>query len=529
MLVIDTKIAEVQAFRGSAVLTRMGKVFLKKGENRFYLTGAFRNLDAGSIRFWYTDAELSGAVQLLDRRPSDDEEVSSGEDAEIISRERELELIKRSIADRKFDLDVWMEYTRKAGASADPEGLEDLLKTLETRRKETYGILDELEMKKREAENELRKLRECEDERRKAAESPCLEVRTFAEEDTEARFRVEYRVTNAGWDPSYELVIDKLAAPYTVLFKGSIRQNTGEDWRNVQVTFSGTEPQMSFSQPSLRPVYLGIRENPLPKPRASRHSGFQIASMEDSDASFGAMDFSEESMPFSEGSLAFSEDTVSPSRRLTMQEASTIRNEATTEFLAAGRWDIPGDGRIVSIDIKSYESEEGLTLTAYPFAGNHVWYETKLPDEMRPELLGGMASVYIERAFFGKKFISPDSMEDDARLTLGNDRQILVQRRQTRREKSKVMLRSQEKTLVEYETAISNRRGEAVDILVYDRVPVSKDNSITVTVSELSGGKMAEEREGVVCWQLHLEGGEQKKLVLSYQITFPAGKTVREN
>ena len=47
--------------------------------------------------------------------------------------------------------------------------------------------------------------------------------------------------------------------------------------------------------------------------------------------------------------------------------------------------------------------------------------------------------------------------------------------------------------------------------------------NITVTAEELSGGKLDKER-GFVTWELQLQPGEQRELILQYRVKYPKSR-----
>ena len=70
---------------------------------------------------------------------------------------------------------------------------------------------------------------------------------------------------------------------------------------------------------------------------------------------------------------------------------------------------------------------------------------------------------------------------------------------------------------------VKNTRKEAVSLTLQDQIPVSQNSNINVTVEELSGGKLNQER-GFVTWQLQLQPGEQRELILQYRVKYPKNR-----
>ncbi len=80
-------------------------------------------------------------------------------------------------------------------------------------------------------------------------------------------FELSYLVNHASWYPSYDIRVADINSPLKLVYKANVQQNTGEDWENVQLTFSNANPYKSGDLPILRPYYLnyvsaGYNPNP---------------------------------------------------------------------------------------------------------------------------------------------------------------------------------------------------------------------------------------------------------------------------
>jgi hypothetical protein len=70
---------------------------------------------------------------------------------------------------------------------------------------------------------------------------------------------------------------------------------------------------------------------------------------------------------------------------------------------------------------------------------------------------------------------------------------------------------------------VKNTRKETVSLLLQDQIPVSRNSDISVTTEELSGGTLNKE-QGIVSWQLQLQPGEQRELILQYKVKYPKSR-----
>jgi len=76
-----------------------------------------------------------------------------------------------------------------------------------------------------------------------------------------------------------------------------------------------------------------------------------------------------------------------------------------------------------------------------------------------------------------------------------------------------------------WKLSVRNTRPEPVTLTLYDQLPVSRNNNITVTAEEISGGRL-DEAKGIITWQITLQPGEQRDLALRYKVKYPKGRNL---
>ncbi len=92
--------------------------------------------------------------------------------------------------------------------------------------------------------------------------------------------------------------------------------------------------------------------------------------------------------------------------------------------------------------------------------------------------------------------------------------------------KSQVIGNSLKETFM-YEIVIRNNKESAVTISIQDQVPVSQNGDITVDVINISGGVL-EPLSGIISWNLTLQPGETKQLILHYSIKYPKNQKIEK-
>jgi Domain of unknown function (DUF4139) len=67
---------------------------------------------------------------------------------------------------------------------------------------------------------------------------------------------VEYIVPNSNWYPTYDIRVKDVASPIEAQMKAKVRQNSGEDWREVKLILSTGEPKRTGIKPELGTWFL---------------------------------------------------------------------------------------------------------------------------------------------------------------------------------------------------------------------------------------------------------------------------------
>ncbi|HSH65300.1 MAG TPA: mucoidy inhibitor MuiA family protein, partial [Bacteroidia bacterium] len=79
---------------------------------------------------------------------------------------------------------------------------------------------------------------------------------------TACEFELKYVVQNAGWYPSYDVRAKSIEEPVELRYKANIHQNTKEDWKNVQLKLSSSDPNAGSVAPELKTYYLDYNTMP---------------------------------------------------------------------------------------------------------------------------------------------------------------------------------------------------------------------------------------------------------------------------
>ena len=179
-----------------------------------------------------------------------------------------------------------------------------------------------------------------------------------------------------------------------------------------------------------------------------------------------------------------------------------------------------------------YEEEASMALDVEQSQGQ-MGYEfeidafliAQVTDWEKLNLLEGEANVYFENTFIGKSIMNVAQQNDTLSFSLGRDKRIMIQRTKENEYTSRKFMGSNQTQSIAWKLSVRNTRPEPVTLTLYDQLPVSRNNNITVTAEEISGGSL-DEAKGIITWQITLQPGEQRDLALRYKVKYPKGRNL---
>lgn len=86
--------------------------------------------------------------------------------------------------------------------------------------------------------------------------SSVVKVVVSSEKQMEGNVKLEYIIDEAGWTPNYDVRIKDVDSPLSLTYKAKVFQNTGEEWKDVNMTLSTGNPSISNYKPELNTYYL---------------------------------------------------------------------------------------------------------------------------------------------------------------------------------------------------------------------------------------------------------------------------------
>jgi uncharacterized protein (TIGR02231 family) len=330
------------------------------------------------------------------------------------------------------------------------------------------------------------------------------------------KIEVSYLVSQCGWTPSYDLKAKDLNAPVELSYKASVHQNTGEEWKDVNLTLSSSNPYLQQTKPILSTWYISYYDPSYYNQRSQGYYDDYYQDMKkgkESSAAYGGVPAMQEKLSASPNGIATTAD----------QFTTQIQNMVNAEFEIKLPYTIKSNNEphLVSIAKETLKAEYILALV--PKMDKNAFLVANITDWEDLNLLPARANIYYDGTYVGQSYLDPMSMEDTLRLAMGRDNNITaIRKKQKDKEKEKVLGENKVKSLA-YEINIKNTHGYNVDMIIEDQIPVSNVDDIKVEM--INKGKAGlNELTGFLTWKTKLKAGASEKLTYEYQVKYDKDK-----
>ena len=259
---VKTSVEKVTLFIDGAQVTRTEQVDIPAGNSTLVFTGLSPYLDDKSMQvaakgrftvtavnrlFNHTDSlERSARQQALEQELANIRQQQKKQQAarEVIDAESDLLKVNCSVGNRNA-------ATPLAAIKELNEYYASRMEELKRRTLELEGQLKTLSEREQQVLADLTQLGG-----RQTAPMSEVEVRIESPAACKGVFTLTYYVRNAGWFPSYDIRSGGLSEPVEISYKANIFQNTREEWKNVALTLSSSNPTTGSIAPQLKTWWL---------------------------------------------------------------------------------------------------------------------------------------------------------------------------------------------------------------------------------------------------------------------------------
>ena len=508
----ESSISEVTLFLNKAQVTRLVKQTLAPGRTDLIVTGLTPQLDPQSIQ-----VAAKGNLMILgtSHRLNYLSEIARTkslkallDSSALCQRHIQTESSTRAVLDREEQMIMANQKISGTNQNLTVAELRAMADFYRTRLTEIANSRTKADEQLRIWNERLARISRQINEQNELARRNTSEIVISVQSDkgTPAQFEISYVTGNAGWTPEYDLRSAGTKDNLTLDYKAKVRQATGEDWENVQMTLSTANPNLGGVKPQLEPWYIDfapeLRELSLQRKRAMP-AGAAPVQME------MRMDMAQAM-----------EDAATLDEVVSMVETSL-----NVEFRVAPPTTVRSSSKPVQVDIRKATVNAAYEYSVVPKLDDDAFLMARLTGWDALNLLPGEANIFFEGTFVGKTYIDPNNLRDTLSISLGRDQRIVVSREKVKDMSSRKMIGSSQRETAAWQISVRNSKSEPVRIIVEDQMPISQNSQLELTQSDAGGAKW-DTTTGKLEWTLNIPAGETRKVGFRYEVKYPKDKRV---
>jgi hypothetical protein len=259
---ISSDLSKVTVFFLGAQVEHQAKKSLSKGKQELIFTKLTDFLDANTVQ-----VKATGDLTILSvrtRKNYEDIRISNDKMNELNSQRKILE---KKENDLRSEFDILTLDKDLIMRNRELKGINEGIKMTELKDAFTFmhQKLTEITVRQSAIRDELEKLvkdiNKLEQEIVSQRSKPIINyseivVEVDVENTTEATFTFNYISPNASWKPYYDMRSDGIGKQINLEAKALVSQNTGVEWKNVDMVLSTNDPYENSKEPNLQPWYI---------------------------------------------------------------------------------------------------------------------------------------------------------------------------------------------------------------------------------------------------------------------------------
>jgi uncharacterized protein (TIGR02231 family) len=360
-------------------------------------------------------------------------------------------------------------------------------------------------------------------------------VTTVVTAPSQVNIALTYLVNQASWEPKYNIRAAADGSIATIEYDALLIQRTGEDWENVKLTLSTAQPTIAANPPSLQPWFVDIidtkalgrgfgREAASVPAEADRLADHQAMPMDAAGAEAGnpIMLGVELRTKLAELGQSAAVSGAGPSVTFQLPRLVSVKSSSDQQQTT----------RIASID-----AQPQFIHIAVPSLTEAVYVRGDLVNASSYQLLSGPAAIFVGADYVGPTTLAAVAPQGEFELHFGIDQAVKATRQLVSKKTSKTgLFNGGLRTLYDYRLTIDNGAGKAINLELWDRVPMSRSDDVKINVADLSHPLATdadyvetEKPQGMLKWDLRIPANASGKSaeVVTYQLTVDRAADVK--
>lgn len=421
------------------------------------------------------------------------------------TRIRALEDQQAALQAERTALDLVLGYLKGAGAGEIKGGVQAA--TAETIRRQGLDALKQQHSLQRREEDLAKLLAPLVAQRDEAAGqvSAWLRVSVRVQAPVAGEVQLGARTTSAGWQPSYRADLNSSKGSLQLERRAEVAQNTGESWRDVQLSLSTRQPSRAMALADPRPWLLDLMQ-PRPVPVAMAMAAPPPPPMQERD-----------------------EVNVAATRMKAAVDAPlpSFRSDFDLQFTVPGTSSVASGAERRSVMLERLNWPVQLVTQVQPQAQAQAYLMASFA---RPEgfFPSGAVQLLRDGEYVGRTQLNL-GQEAEARLFFGPDDRLRVRVEPVQKDAGNSgFIGSRRVVTVKRAYSLENTSAKPLAVQVVEAGPHPQHQDIQVQAQLEPAPAVSAWRElpGVRLWQLTLAPKQTQRLTAQYQLSAPKDMAV---
>ncbi len=308
-----------------------------------------------------------------------------------------------------------------------------------------------------------------------------------------AKVELTYLVGGASWTPAYEARADEQANAVELSTWATVKQTTGEDWKDASLLLSTAVPSQNATPPDVKKLVVSALERQPEKKVLVRRDE--------------VVDHATASGGLAGGETALKARAQGLSVQLQVPDRGTVL----------------GEGTPIRLFVAKTKLKATFTLRAIPRMQAFVFRVADVTNQAPFPLLAGPLDAYRSTGFIARYSIDRVAEGGPLTLTFGAEDTVRLKRVVLEELKRDVGLFNGKKRFsYSYRFELANYGKSAVDVEVADGLPVSELDDVSVSVEpKTTAGYKLDPQDGIAKWKVALKPGDKRNVELVYKVDVP--------
>jgi uncharacterized protein (TIGR02231 family) len=316
----------------------------------------------------------------------------------------------------------------------------------------------------------------------------------------------------AGWEPSYDVRLAQDGKTAGLTFRALVRQQTGEDWKDVELNLSTARPSAGGAPPELPPWRVSLyRPMPMAAPAMSAPAPLR-AKKSARIMSVAAEDVIAEAK----------QEEEAPAEYLTAQVSG---EQSSVSFRVPRAVDVPSDKSHHDNVIAIEQLPVSLEFLTVPKLSPFVFLKSEIINRTSYPLLPGRVNIFTGNTFTGSSQLKKVAAGEKFDMFFGSDDQITVKREELKQHKEAGLF-GKNRMSYRYRIEVTNFRSDTQTVTIRDQLPLAGDDEIKVTLDEPSIKPDEIRDDGRLTWKLPLKAGEKRELTFGIVVEYPKEREI---